>query len=150
MFFLALFLILIIIWFVRFIINLSYMLALTIDILVIGGFAAYYGHHEWFIHIASGKAVYFWDGVLFVLVGFLYVGIVGILTRFVPWLAYVFHYIVAWIGTGIIYIFVNLVFFNDIGKLLDDSTMNYIVHLVIVSLIAIILFVKRVSIFNRE
>lgn len=150
MFFLALILIFIVIWFVRFIFNLGYVMALTVDILVIGGFAVNYGHHEWFVHIASGKAVYFWDAVLFVIVGFLYVGLVTVLTRFLPWLAYIFHYVVAWIGTGIIYMVINLVFFDDLGKLLDDPDLNVIVHLVIVSLLAIVLFMKRISIFKQD
>src|SRR5699024_844580 len=75
------------------IIGLGYTFAVVVDILVLGGFVIYYAHNEWFINIASGKAVYFWDVLLFAFIGCIYGVIVVLGTRRFPRIAGLFHYV---------------------------------------------------------
>src|SRR5699024_9124485 len=113
----ALFLILLFIWMIIYIIGLCYIDVVVVDVIAIGGFVVFYVHHNWFIHIASGKAVYFWDVVLFVLIFILYSSIVLIGTNKFPKIAGLFHYVVAWLVTGFIYLFINYAIFNQLGSL---------------------------------
>src|SRR5690625_7092436 len=101
------------------IIGLGYALAVVIDILVLGGFAIYYAHNEWFINIASGKAVYFWDVLLFAFIGFIYGIIVVLVTRKFPRIAGAFHYVIASMTTGLIYFLINYEIFDGFGSLLN-------------------------------
>lgn len=131
-------------------IGFGYVAAVVVDILVFGGFIVYYGHHEWFVHIASGKAVYFWDAVLFVLFFFLYGAIVLIGTSKFPRIARVFHYVIAWMATGFIYVAIHLTMFNGLGMLVNNPDINKVIHLMIVSLLAIFIFKTRMRIFTQK
>lgn len=140
--------ILILLQIVRLIIGFGMIFAVLVDMLVLGGFAIYYAHHEWFVHIASGKAVYFWDVLLFVLVSFVYgVAVTRGTSRF-PRVAGVFHYIVAWVTTGFIYVFINYEFYNGLGRLLNNQQMNTVVHLMIISILAVFIYRKRMDMFR--
>lgn len=149
-FFIALLVVYVIVRIFKFIIGLGYAAAIVVDVLVLGGFAIYYAHHAWFVHIASGKAVYFWDGVLFVAVSFVYAAVLLILTNYFPRLGSLFHYVIAWFGTACIYLFINLVMFEGLGQLLDHDDLNVIVHFILISLFAIIIFKKRKSMFSQQ
>jgi len=146
----ALFFILLFIRMTTYIIGLGYIAAVVVDVIAIGGFVVFYGHHNWFIHIASGKAVYFWDVVLFVLIFILYSSIVLIGTNKFPKIAGLFHYVVAWLVTGFIYLFINYAIFNQLGSLLINEQMNLIVHLIIISGLAVFIFKKRMLIFKQN
>lgn len=145
----ALFFILILIIVTAFLMRLGYVAAVIIDVLLLGGFAIYYAHHQWFVHIASGKAIYFWDVLLFIVIFILYSGLLVLGTNKFPKLAAVFHYIIAWIATFFIYVFINYAIFNEMGSLLNHSTMNEIVHLILITLLAFIIFNRRMTIFKQ-
>jgi len=146
--FLVIAIILIMITMITFIMRLGYVAAVVVDVLIIGGFSIYYAHHQWFVHIASGNAVYFWDLILFIVIFVLYSTILVIGTNKFPRIAAIFHYIIAWFATLFIYVFINLVMFNGMGSLLNHSTMNEVVHFIIISLLAFIIFNARMRIFK--
>lgn len=136
---------------VTWIIRLGYVFTAIIDIIVIGGILIYYGHNEWFIYIASGKAVYFWDVVSFVLISFIYGAIIVFGTSKFPRIAGLFHYVIAWVTTGFIYIFINYgVFGNKLGMLLNNEQMNTVVHIVIISILALFISRTRMRIFRQD
>lgn len=132
------------------IIGLGYGLAVVIDILVLGGFAIYYAHNEWFINIASGKAVYFWDVLLFAFIGFIYGIIVVLGTKKFPRIAGVFHYVIAWITTGFIYLIINYEIFDGFGPLLNNEQINTVIHIIIISILALFIFSTRMRIFKQR
>ncbi len=132
------------------IIGLGYALAVVIDILVLGGFAIYYAHNEWFINIASGKAVYFWDVLLFALIGFIYGIIVMLGTRKFPRIAGIFHYVIAWIMTGFIYLIINYGIFDGLGSLLNNEQINIVIHIIIISILSLFIFNSRIRIFKQQ
>lgn len=146
----ALFFIFLLIRITTYFIGLGYIAAVVVDVIAIGGFVVFYGHHNWFIHIASGKAIYFWDVVLFVLIFLLYSSIVLIGTNKFPRIAGLFHYVIAWLVTGFIYLFINYAIFNQLGSLLINEQMNLIVHLIIISGLAVFIFKKRMLIFKQN
>jgi len=147
--FFALAIILILILIITYIMRIGYAAAVIIDVLLIGGFAIYYAHHQWFVHIASGKAVYFWDGILFLVIFFIYGAIIIIGTNKFPRIAGIFHYIIAWVSTFFIYVFINYAIFDEFGSLLNHEIMNEVVHLIIVSILAIFIFNTRMRIFKQ-
>ncbi len=132
-------------WFI----GLGYIAAVFVDVLILGGFAIYYAHHQWFVHIASGKAVYFWDILLFVLISAIYSVIVVKGTATFPRIAAIFHYAIAWVTTGFIYLFINYQFYNGFGPLLNNEQVNTIVHLIIISILALFIFNRRMRIFQQ-
>jgi len=153
MFFVILFSIAIILLLIRiatWIIGLGYALAVVIDILVLGGFAIYYAHNEWFINIASGKAVYFWDVLLFAFIGFIYGIIVVLGTNKFPRVAGVFHYVIAWMTTGLIYLIINYEIFDGFGSLLNNEQINIVIHIIIISILALFIFSTRIRIFKQR
>ena len=129
-------------------IGLGYIAAVVVDVIAIGGFVVFYGHHNWFIHIASGKAVYFWDAILFVIVVFLYSGIIFFTTSKFPRISAVFHYAISWFIVGVVYLFIHYATFNGLGLLLDNEQLNVAVHLVIISILALFVFRARMQIFK--
>lgn len=133
---------------ISFFMRLGYLAAVVIDVLIIGGFSIYYAHHQWFVHIASGKAVYFWDLILFIIIFIVYTTFLVMGTNKFPRIAAIFHYIIAWIATFFIYVFVNYAIFDGMGSLLNHPTMNEIVHLIIITLLAFIIFNARMRIFK--
>lgn len=136
---------------VTWMIRLGYVMAVVVDVLVIGGFSIYYAHNEWFVSIASGKAVYFWDVLLFVLIGIVYGIIVVLGTSMFPRIAGLFHYMIAWITTGFIYVFINHEVFDVVlGPLLNNEQMNTVVHIVIISVLALFIFTPRMRIFKQD
>ena len=154
MFFAILFSIVIILLLLRLVtwmMGLGYVMAVVVDVLVIGGCSIYYAHNEWFVHIASGKAVYFWDVLLFVLIGFVYGVIVVLGTSMFPRIAGLFHYIIAWITTGFLYVFINYAVCGVVfGLLLDNEQMNTVVHIVIISVLALFIYNSRMRIFKQN
>lgn len=132
------------------VIGLGYALAVVIDILVLGGFAIYYAHNEWFINIASGKAVYFWDVLLFAFIGFIYGIIVVLGTNKFPRVAGVFHYVIAWMTTGLIYLIINYEIFDGFGSLLNNEQINIVIHIIIISILALFIFSTRIRIFKQR
>lgn len=153
MFFVILFSIAIILLLIRiatWVIGLGYALAVVIDILVLGGFAIYYAHNEWFINIASGKAVYFWDVLLFAFIGFIYGIIVVLGTNKFPRVAGVFHYVIAWMTTGLIYLIINYEIFDGFGSLLNNEQINIVIHIIIISILALFIFSTRIRIFKQR
>lgn|SRR5690625_2949293 len=153
MFFVILFSIAIILLLIRiatWVIGLGYALAVVIDILVLGGFAIYYAHNEWFINIASGKAVYFWDVLLFAFIGFIYGIIVVLGTNKFPIVAGVFHYVIAWMTTGLIYLIINYEIFDGFGSLLNNEQINIVIHIIIISILALFIFSTRIRIFKQR
>lgn len=136
----------IVIW----IIGLGFALAVVIDILVLGVFAIYYAHNEWFINIASGKAVYFWDVLLFAFIGFIYSIIVVLGTSKFPRIAGVFHYVIAWMTTGLIYLIINYEIFDGFGPLLNNEQINIVLHIIIISILALFIFSTRIRIFKQR
>src|SRR5690625_7123503 len=137
----ALFFIFLLIRITTYFIGLGYIAAVVVDVIVIGGFVVFYWHHNWFIHIASGKAIYFWDVVLFVLIFLLYSSIVLIGTNKFPRIAGLFHYVIAWLVTGFIYLFINNAIFNKLGSLLIIEQMIIIVILIFLSILTLFLYI---------
>jgi len=153
MFFIILFAIIIILLLLRiiaWIIGLGYVFAVVVDILVLGGFAIYYAHYEWFVHLASGKAVYFWDTLLFAFISLIYVIIVVLGTNKFPRIAGLFHYMIAWLTTGFIYLFINYQIYDGFGPLLNNNQMNTVVHIIIISILALFIFSTRMRIFKQR
>lgn len=144
-----LFMLLIILRIFKWIISLGAVAAIFLDIVVIGGFTVYYAHHEWFVKIASGKAVYFWDVVCFAIVGSIYTAFLMLAHQGFPKIAAIFHYIVAWVATFFVYLILNLILFDSFGKLLDHKQWNLFVHAIIISILAIYIFSKRRDIFKH-
>lgn len=148
---LAIFFMLLFLKVVIWIIRLGYVFTVVIDILVIGGFSIYYAHYEWFIHIADGKAVYFWDVILFVLISFVYGAIMVFGTSRFPRIAGLFHYVIALVTTGFIYLLINYEIFDDtFGRLLNNEDMNMVVHIVIILILALFIFRTRMHIFKQD
>lgn len=148
---LAIFFMLLFLKVVIWIIRLGYVFTVIIDILVIGGFLITYAHYEWFIHIADGKAVYFWDVILFILISFVYGAIIVFGTSKFPKIAGLFHYAVAWVTAGFIYLFINYeIFDHKFGMLLNNEQMNTVVHILIISILALFIFRTRMRIFSQD
>lgn len=147
--FFAIAIILILLRVVTWVIGLGYVFAVIVDMLILGGFAIYYAHYEWFLHISSGKAVYFWDVVLFVFVSVIYGVIVMLGTSKFPRISGLFHYVIAWVTTGFIYLFINYEVFGKFGPLLNNEQMNTVVHLFIISILALFIFSTRMRIFKK-
>lgn len=135
---------------IRILIRLGSVALGIVDVLIIGGLAVYYAHHKWFVYIASGKAVYFWDVLLFIVIAILYSSIISMGTSSFPKLAALFHYAIAWFITYFIYGLANHAVFGEMAPLLNHQTMNEIVHVIIVTLLAFIIFKRRMRIFNQE
>lgn len=149
-FMLALFLLLLFVRLVTLFISFGLVMMVIVDMLVIGGFAVFYGHHNWFVYIASGKAVYFWDIVLFMIVVFLYSGIVFLATSKFPRIAAIFHYAISWVVVGIFYLFIHYASFNGLGLLLNNEQLNVAVHIIIISILALFVFRARMRMFKRD
>src|SRR5690625_350848 len=130
--------------------GLRYTFAVVVDILVLGGFVIYYAHNEWFINIASGKAVYFWDVLLFAFIGCIYGVIVLLGTRRFPRIAGLFHYVIAWMTTGFIYLIINYGIYGGFGPLLNNEQINTVIHIIIISILALFIFSTRMRIFTRH
>lgn len=73
--------------------------AVLVDFLFLGGFAAYSLHQSVSVKIASGYAVYFWDILFFIVSCVLYYIVLNYLVTNFPRLAALINYIIAWIGT---------------------------------------------------
>lgn len=147
--FFALAIIILFIFIIIFFMRLGYIAIVIIDVFLISGVAIYYAHHQWFIHIASGKAVYFWDVILFVAIIFTYSTLIMAGTNKFPAIAGIFHYMIAWIITYFIHGMINVAIFGEIGSLLNHNVMNTIVHVIIISILAIFIFNTRMRIFNK-
>lgn len=128
--------------------KIGFISAVIIDFLLIGGFFTRYAHRQIIPNFSSGKAIYFWDLIAFLLICSTYAILLVIISSKLPKLAYILHYIIAWIGMGLFYSIVMLIINNDLPQLLDNDTANYILHLTAVSFLA--LFFLRIRLLMME
>ncbi|MDD1505537.1 hypothetical protein PVA17_22720, partial [Lysinibacillus sp. CNPSo 3705] len=126
---------------------ISKTVAVLIDFLFIGGFTAYSLHKIISVKIASGNAVYFWDIVFFIAACILYYIALNYLVINFPRLAAVINYIVSWIGTFLIYGVICVIFIGGLPQLLNNPSFSMLTNVIIVSLLAIITFNIRKSVF---
>lgn len=123
--------------------------AVVIDFLVIGGFSTHFAHNRIIPSFASGKAIYFWDVVVFIFICTCYAIFLAIVSEKLPKFAKIIHYTMAWIGMGLFYIIIMLIISGGLPQLLDNETANYLLHLTAVSVFALILFKIRLQMMEK-
>lgn len=128
----------------------GFLLAIVIDFIILGGVGVFYGHTKLFPLIASGNAIIFWDVVLFVIILFIYSFIVNLGTMKFPRVSLIFHYLMAWIGTAVLYLLMTIIIFQGLPRLLKIEWMSDVTHIIIVSLLSLILYSMRLKMFQKE
>ncbi|MGG2014881.1 hypothetical protein [Bacillus sp. S10(2024)] len=125
--------------------------AVLIDFLFLGGFTAYSLHEIISIKIASGNAVYFWDTIFFIVSCVLYYIALNYLVINFPRLAAFFNYIISWIGTFLVYTTICVISIGNFPKLLNNDFFSKLTNLIIISILALITFNIRKTMFaNAE
>lgn len=143
-------LLLILLYFLRISTAISKFVAVFIDFLLIGGFTAYLLHGKVSVQIASGKAVYFWDIAFGVGVCILYYVILSFLVIHFPKVAACINYVIAWIGTFLIYGMIFAIFNGGLPQLLNNHSLSMLINIIIVTLLAFITFKIRKNIFGTQ
>lgn len=143
-------LIITLLYLIRFSTAVSKFFAVFIDFLLICGFTAYFLHGEVSVKIASGNAVYFWDIAFGIGVCVLYYVLLNFLVIHLPMVAAFINYIIAWIGTFLIYGVIFTIFIGGLPQLLNNHSLNMLINIIIVSLLALMTFKIRKNIFNTQ
>jgi len=130
--------------------NFSVRLISVIDFILLGGLAVYYGHTNWFPYIANGNAVYFWDIVLLIIVLISYRTIIKIGSTKFPRLSLIFHYVMAWGGTALIYVLISAIALGHLPRLLNFEILNVVVNIILISLLAWVLYTMRLKVFHLK
>lgn len=144
------FLLLILLYLLRISKNISKFIAVFIDFLFVGGFAAVSLHGKVSIKIASGNAVYFWDIVFGIGSCFIYYFLLNLLVMKLPKVATLVNYIIAWFGTLIIYGMLFSIFVGGFPRLLNNPDLSMLTNLIIVTLLAFVTFNIRRNIFSAQ
>ncbi|PFN27601.1 hypothetical protein [Bacillus cereus] len=129
---------------------ISRTVAVLIDFLFLGGFTAYSLHKIISVKIASGNAVYFWDIIFFIVSCVLYYIVLNYLVINFPRLAACINYIISWIGTFLVYTTICIIFIGNFPQLLNNEFFSKLTNLIIISIIAIITFNIRKTMFANE
>ncbi|EJR57563.1 hypothetical protein IIM_00170 [Bacillus cereus VD107] len=124
--------------------------AVFIDFLFLGGFTAYSLHKIISVKIASGNAVYFWDIIFFIISCVLYYIVLNYLVINFPRLAAFINYIISWIGTFLMYTIICVIFIGNFPQLLNNEFFSKLTNLIIISIIAIVTFNIRKTMFANE
>ncbi|MFA2786244.1 hypothetical protein [Bacillus paranthracis] len=125
--------------------------AVLVDFLFLGGFAAYSLHKSVSVTIASGYATYFWDILFFIVSCVLYYIVLNYLVINFPRLAALINYIIAWIGTFLVYATICIILIGNLPQLLNNKFFSELTNIIIISILAIITFNVRKTIFaNKE
>lgn len=125
--------------------------AVLVDFLFLGGFAAYSLHQSVSVKIASGYAVYFWDILFFIVSCALYYIVLNYLVTNFPRLAALINYIIAWIGTFLVYATICIILIGNLPQLLNNKFFSELTNIIIISILAIITFNVRKTMFaNKE
>ena len=124
--------------------------AVLIDFLFLGGFTAYSLHKVISVKIASGNAVYFWDIIFFIVSCALYYIALNYLVINFPRLAAFINYSISWIGTFLIYTTICVILIGDFPQLLNNDFFSKLTNLIIVSILAIVTFNIRKTMFANE
>lgn len=125
----------------------SAIFATLADFLIIGGIIVYQLHQHVLPQFVSSNAIFFWDFLIFIVVVIFYKIFLGIIGGTLPLIAKIVHYIMTWIGTFFVYIFISIIIFQGLPPLLDHIIANEIANLIIVSILAFILFTVRIRHF---
>ncbi|MCL1702156.1 hypothetical protein [Lysinibacillus sp. Bpr_S20] len=127
---------------------ISKTVAVLIDFIFLGFFTAISLHGAISVKIASGKAIYFWDTLFFITACVLYFIALNLLVIYFPRIAKFLNYMVAWIGTFIIYIVLSSLFTGDaLPQLLNNDSLSQFTNLIIISIIAFATYNVRKKIF---
>lgn len=125
--------------------------AVLIDFIFLGVFTSYSLHEIITVKIASGKAVYFWDAIFFIVPCVLYYITLNLLGIYFPRVAGFFNYIISWIGTLLVYTLLCSIFTGDtFPQLLNNDFFSKFTNYIIVSILAIVTFNIRKNIFAIE
>ena len=149
-FFLVPFILFILLYLLRLSKNISKLIAVFIDFLLIGGIVAYSVHGKLSVKIASGNAVYFWDIVFGIGACFIYYILLNYLVINFPKLAAVINYVIAWVGTLIIYGMTLILFYGGFPQLLNNYDLSMIIHIIIITMLAFVTFNIRKNIFVAQ
>ncbi|MDA1601817.1 hypothetical protein PDL10_15595 [Bacillus cereus] len=125
--------------------------AVLVDFLFLGGFTAYSLHKLISVNIASGYAVYFWDIIFFILSCVLYYIVLNYLVINFPRIAAFINYIISWIGTFLVYTTICIILIGNLPQLLNNEFFSQLTNIIIISILAIITFNIRKTMFaNKE
>ncbi|MEI2314945.1 MULTISPECIES: hypothetical protein [Bacillus cereus group] len=124
--------------------------AVLVDFLFLGGFTAYSLHKSVSVKIASGYAVYFWDILFFIVSCVLYYIVLNYLVINFPRIAALINYIISWIGTFLVYTTICIILIGNLPKLLNDEFFSQLTNIIIISILAIITFNIRKTMFANE
>ncbi|HFK1767090.1 hypothetical protein AT258_24110 [Bacillus wiedmannii] len=124
--------------------------AVLVDFLFLGGFTAYSLHKLISVKIASGYAVYFWDILFFIVSCVLYYIILNYLVINFPRIAAFINYIISWIGTFLVYTTICIILIGNLPKLLNNEFFSQLTNIIIISILAIITFNIRKTMFANE
>ncbi|GIN58626.1 hypothetical protein J8TS2_29450 [Lederbergia ruris] len=147
---LPIFLLVLLVFLLRISKAISKFVAVSIDFLFIGGFTAYSLHEKVSIKIASGNAVYFWDIVFGIGACILYFTLLSYLVIKFPKIAALINYIIAWIGTLLIYGMICVIFIGNFPRLLNNYFLSTLVNIIIITVLAFITFNIRKNIFGTQ
>ncbi|MFY0521071.1 hypothetical protein ACOMCU_25085 [Lysinibacillus sp. UGB7] len=122
--------------------------AVLIDFILLGVFTSYSLHEIITVKIASGKAVYFWDALFFIVPCVLYYIALKYLVIYFPRVSRIFNFIISWIGTLLVYTILCSIFIGDsFPKLLNNDFFSGFTNYIIVSILAIVTFNIRKNVF---
>ncbi len=124
--------------------------AVLVDFLFLGGFTVYSLHKLISVKIASGYAVYFWDILFFIVSCVLYYIVLNYLVINFPRIAAFINYIISWIGTFLVYTTICIILIGNLPKLLNDEFFSQLTNIIIISILAIITFNIRKTMFANE
>ncbi|MFJ9231058.1 hypothetical protein [Bacillus mobilis] len=124
--------------------------AVLVDFLFLGGFTAYSLHKAVSVKIASGYAVYFWDILFFIVSCVLYYIVLNYLVINFPRIAAFINYIISWIGTFLVYTIICIILIGNLPKLLNNEFFSQLTNIIIISILAIITFNIRKTMFANE
>ncbi|KLA01402.1 hypothetical protein B4147_1069 [Bacillus wiedmannii] len=124
--------------------------AVLVDFLFLGGFTVYSLHKLISVKIASGYAIYFWDILFFIVSCVLYYIVLNYLVINFPRIAAFINYIISWIGTFLVYTTICIILIGNLPKLLNDEFFSQLTNIIIISILAIITFNIRKTMFANE
>lgn len=107
----------------------------------------YYTHHYFSLKFSSGKAVYFWDVLAGVLAVVIYSALFKIIHRKLGLIGKILNFAISFFSSMTVYCLLTNAFITD-GKsyflpLLNHDIANQVVNYVIITIIALVVWVKR-------
>src|SRR5699024_4557322 len=99
-------------------------IAVFIDFLLIGGIVANFTHKAISIKIASGNAIYFWNIAFALGACVLYYFLLNFLILYFPKIATIVNYLIAWVGTFLVYLIIFSVINGNLPQLLNNDNLS--------------------------